>query len=366
MKRIVICCDGTWNARDRGSFTHVARMAQAVTPVSLDGTDQVVYYDAGVGNDWGRIARISAGAFGRGLSQNVQEAYSFLVDNYGEGDEIWLFGFSRGAFTVRSLAGFIRKCGILDKDHSRLIKEAYKIYRYRDTDSNPDRRGGADSVAATEFREKYAQKNANGEAMVAIRFIGVWDTVGALGVPLIGPRTRIARWRWGFHDARLSRSVEAAYHALSIDERRGPFAPTLWEIQAESREVLKQRVEQVWFPGFHSDVGGTGADSGIPAITFLWMASKAVAEGLGLDEERLAVLQPDAFGPINDSWKWYYFALPHLLGRTVRQVGRWPDKPLSMQKVDQSALLRFNREDFDYWPANIKEYLEKVAPRDDV
>ncbi len=357
-KRIVICCDGTWNDRDRGSFTHVARMAQAVTPVALDGADQVVYYDPGVGNEWGRLAKLTGGAFGRGLSQNIQDAYSFLVDNYGDGDDIWLFGFSRGAFTVRSLAGLIRKCGILEKEHSRRVREAYTVYRYRDTDANPDRRGGPDSVAATDFRDKYSHKDPDGRPHTGIRFIGVWDTVGALGVPFLGPRSRVARWRWGFHDARLSRSVQAAFHALSIDESRGPFTPSLWEIQGDDPLTMTQRVEQVWFSGYHSDIGGTGADRGIPAITFLWMAGKATEEGLALDAERLAALQPDSFGPINDSWRWYYRLL-RLQGPVVRTLGRWPDKPMTLQRLDPSALLRFNREDFDYWPKNIHAYLKR-------
>jgi uncharacterized protein (DUF2235 family) len=317
------------------------RVAQAVVPTAPDGAGQVMYYDEGVGNDWSMLARLSGGAFGAGLSRNVQKAYHFVIDNYEEGDELYLFGFSRGAFTARSTAGLIRKCGLLKKQYGHLAEQAFGIYRHRSDDKDPRKRG-PDSQEAIEFRDQYSRR-------ISIDFLGVWDTVGALGVPIFGPRSLIARKRWSFHDMVLSRSVRNACHALSIDERRRAFKPAIWDY----RSVPGQHVEQVWFAGVHSDVGGGYKESGLSDITFLWMVERAQRVGLAFDMENLSAgglsPKPNEFGELHDSMDLFFrLAMP-----VSREIGEPP------QQVHVSAKSRYQRESFDYHPANLERYFAK-------
>ena len=210
MKRIVICSDGTWQTPRQEDTTHVLEMARAVLPAAADGTVQAVFYDWGVGTD-GLLHRVLGGISGQGIDRNIRDCYRFLVHNYEDGDEIYLFGFSRGAYTVRSLAGLVRNCGILRKDEAGRLSDAYRIYRRADA--------APSSAEAKAFRAAYSR-----EAMIA--FIGVWDTVGALGIPLRG-LSKLTTRRHRFHDVELSRFVKHACHALAIDERRRPFQPSL-------------------------------------------------------------------------------------------------------------------------------------------
>ena len=273
MKRLVVCADGTWKSRDdSGDTTNVEKLHDAVLPVAADGTRQLTRYFPGVGAS--RRARILGGAFGVGLSRNVQECYRWLAREWQPGDELYLFGFSRGAFTVRSLAGMIRNVGLLPADRLDLVDEGYGHYR----DDDPAWR--ADGAKAVAWRKAHSRE------VQRIRCLGVWDTVGALGVPTSGPLGWWTRRRWGFHDVQLSGRVEHAYHALAIDERRKPFAPTLW--QADDAHADQQHVEQVWFAGVHSNVGGGYPDCGLSDTTLWWMAGKARAAGLELDQREPA------------------------------------------------------------------------------
>ena len=262
MKRIVICSDGTWQTPRQPNTTHVVEMARVVLPTAPDGTTQVVFYDWGVGTEgWGN--RLLGGLSGKGIEQNIRDCYRFVMHNYEDGDEIYLFGFSRGAYTVRSLAGLVRNCGVLKKKRASKLPCAYEMYRRRDAGPNSDE---AQAFRATHSRE------------TTIRFIGVWDTVGALGIPVRG-LSRLTARRHEFHDVELSRYVKHACHALAIDERRGPFRPSLW--RAEPKEG--QLVEQVWFAGVHGDVGGS-LDEGLGKPAFEWMKERASYAGLALDE----------------------------------------------------------------------------------
>jgi uncharacterized protein (DUF2235 family) len=223
-KRLVVCCDGTWNFADQPSKTNVAKIALSVRPGSASGQEQRVYYHSGVGTL--RRERLRGGAFGTGLSRNVLDAYRFLVESYEPDDELYFFGFSRGAFTVRSLAGLVRNSGILRRDHADRTPDAWALYRDR-----IERPSGA---AATLFRRSYARETP-------IRFVGVWDTVGALGIPVPDPawlRPAVDRFnrRWAFHDTELSSRVTAAFHALAVDEQRSAFRPTLWHQQQGAAE----------------------------------------------------------------------------------------------------------------------------------
>ncbi len=206
-KRIVICCDGTWNRPEQPVPSNVVRTARAVLPTGRDGVSQVVFYDEGVGTG-NRIDRLLGGAFGDGLVRNIADAYRFLVHNYAAGDELFLFGFSRGAYTARSLAGLLRNSGLLHKAHADRFTAAFDLYRRQDAPPS--------SPEAQAFRAAHSRE-------VGVHFLGVWDTVGSLGIPLRGLRYLTMR-RHQFHDVELSGSMRNAFQALAVDERRFPFA----------------------------------------------------------------------------------------------------------------------------------------------
>src|SRR5262245_42081413 len=176
MKRIVICCDGTWNTAaemDEGvpAPTNVFRLKEAVERAASDIT-QIVFYHPGVGPRGSLLQRLWDGYTGTGVAENIRDAYHFVIEHFEPGDELFLFGFSRGAFTVRSLAGLIRNCGILRREEIRRAGAAFRFYRSRDPAKRPR------TAEAAEFRRKYAV-----EDITPIEFIGAWDTVGALGNP---------------------------------------------------------------------------------------------------------------------------------------------------------------------------------------
>ena len=229
MKRIAIFCDGTWNTPDENvdgklCQTNVVKMANALSATSADGKQQLLYYDTGIGSDGNKIRRIFDGATGNGISENILEAYRFVIKNYEAGDELFFLGFSRGAFTVRSLSGLIRNSGILKVENIDKVDKAYHIYKSRRPEHQPR------EVEATLFRKTFAVSEKT-----KIKFIGVWDTVGSLGNPLM--LNGILSKKNGFHDTDLSTRVENAFHALAVDEKRENFEATLWHQQKQSRLV---------------------------------------------------------------------------------------------------------------------------------
>ena len=347
--RLVVCCDGTWNSPDQpsgsdGAPTNVTKLALGVASRDGDGATQRVHYQKGVGTR--RFERLGGGAFGTGLSRNIKECYRFLVENYSPDDALYLFGFSRGAYTARSLAGLVRNCGILRREHADRLEDAYRLYRRRSDEHHPT------GTEARIFRRMYAHEDED----IEIRFLGVWDTVGSLGIPVQIPLlTRL----WSFHDTKLSSCVRSACHALAIDEKRRPFEPTLWQQQAHATD---QALEQVWFAGVHSDVGGGYRDSALSEIALLWMVERAREAGLAFrpdqftsppgevdpDARRLGQqVAPDALGAIHESRKGAYRLLP----ARVR----------SLADVDggsaASSAVRRMRERDDYDPPRLREFL---------
>jgi Uncharacterized alpha/beta hydrolase domain (DUF2235) len=283
-KNLVVCCDGTWNDPDelRGDIaepTNVAKLALALASnieVSAGEQAQLVHYVPGVGT--ARGDHLLGGALGVGISENIRDGYRFLMANYSPGDQVFLVGFSRGAYTARSLGGLIHNCGILRHDCIDQLDAAYAFYRDRTNKTHPQ------TIAARIFRRDYSHEDSR------VYFVGVWDTVGALGIPqgLPGWEQLSKEWLgweqlWGFHDTRLSSDVRYAYQALAIDEERPPYAPTLWTGDPPAPD--KQTLEQVWFAGVHSEVGGGTADSSLSDIALIWLATKAEAAG--------AVFRPD-------------------------------------------------------------------------
>ncbi|MGC2998069.1 DUF2235 domain-containing protein [Streptomyces sp. G35A] len=284
-KRLVVCCDGTWNFADQPSKTNVAKIALSTPPGSAGGKEQRVYYHGGVGTN--RRERLRGGAFGVGLSRNVVDAYRFLVETYEPDDELFLFGFSRGAFTARSLAGLVRNSGVLRPDQAHRIPEAWALYR--------DRVEHPNGAAATLFRRAYARETQ-------IHFIGVWDTVGALGIPVpdvgaLQPAARRFNRRWAFHNTELSSWVGAAFHALAIDEQRSAFTPALWHQQPGAAARQGQELKQVWFAGAHCDVGGGYKETGLSDITLLWMVAQARRYGMEFDADVLSAAGPQVMKP---------------------------------------------------------------------
>jgi len=263
MKTIVICSDGTWNSPEEDAPTNVLRLARAISPRDLSGNEQVVFYDWGVGTD---RKQLLGGISGEGLDKNIMDCYRFIVQNYDPADKLFFFGFSRGAYTVRSLAGLIRNCGILRKEHAHQIPAAFKLYRKRQPSSSPE------APASAEFRRQYALADIS-----EIEFLGVWDTVGSLGIP--APFFGILnKGDYLFHDTSPSRIIRCARHAMSIDENREDFPVARWA----PKPGLD--LKEVWFAGVHSDVGGGYAEtvllSDIPAA---WILREAATRGLQVE-----------------------------------------------------------------------------------
>lgn len=300
-KRLIICADGTWDSpqRTRGgtsASSNVWRLYQLVSPHDATGTPQLAYYHAGVGTG-GFVDRILGGGCGLGIERNIVDCYRFIVDHYLPGDELYLFGFSRGAYTVRSLAGLIRNSGIINPTKTRgqldqRISEAYALYRSRAPDATPV------ANRAVDFRFNYSHPDCK------ITCIGVWDTVGALGIP-VGALGKISAYFHGFHDVTLSTWVERAFHAVAVDERRRPFVPTLWEQQFGARE-RGQVLEQVWFTGVHADVGGGYEERGLADLTLRWMINRVTATcPIELDMPPVALAAPSPIA-LHDSLSFGY------------------------------------------------------------
>ncbi len=339
-KRIVICCDGTWNKPaseedERVVPSNVLKLVRAVLPRDADaGVEQVVYYDAGVGTGtFGIIDKYVGGATGLGISRNIQQAYRFLANNYVEGDEVYFFGFSRGAYTVRSLSGLLDTVGLLDKSDLRHVHRLYAYYRTR-----PDKRS----------QSKYHELvNSLERRTIDITFMGVWDTVGALGVPtpMLG---WLSRKLWvGFHDTGLSGIIRNAYQALAIDERRRPFAPAIWTRKPEGANV-----RQVWFVGSHRNVGGGYRDDGLSDVAFMWLANRARDCGLAFSPEYLSArVQPNPMAEMEDSFTGIYRALGKLgMSPLVRKIA---DLQTSGEMIHESVISRLRMPELDYRPENL-------------
>lgn len=340
MKRLITCSDGTWDkpgdTDDSGKplDSNVCLLYQAISPTGSDGIPQLKVYDTGVGTGYSLKDKITGGILGMGIDQKIKDIYTFLLLNYQPGDHIYLFGFSRGAYTARSLAGFIRDCGLLKPDFIHLVDKAYELYRGKNDYSKPD------DDLMTSFRRNYAA-----EDITRIKLIGVWDTVGALGIPL--PAWKFYnRERYKFHDVTLSSTVDHAYQALAIDERRKPFVPALWET-SPNHDPQKQKIEQRWFAGVHCNIGGGYSDRGLSDHALRWLIDKAKATGLGIDETRLD-LHPRYNGEIRNSFTPAFW----VTGSTWRVIGE-PRYPY--QVIDDSVIERILN-DPGYRPKNLEKY----------
>ena len=289
-KNIVICSDGTGNSTIKGRGSNVFKLFEAVD-VNGHRSDrmlrrQLAFYDDGVGTENLKWLRIFAGATGYGLSRNVKQLYRELCRVYEPGDAIYLFGFSRGAFTVRTLSGLINDCGLIDPIHCPTEDEfrsrtraAYKAYRRKFRALAARVVVGRRGMSAPEFRAQYARRDATGNPDVPnIRLLGVWDTVDAVGLPFaLADVWNKLIWQYKFETTTLCEVVERGCHALALDDERAEFGPVIWN---ENDPATRGRVEQVWFSGAHSNVGGGYPQQGMSLVALDWMMSHAAAQGL--------------------------------------------------------------------------------------
>jgi len=311
-RNIIICSDGTGNTAIKGRGTNVFRIFESV---DLHGwrsdpalPQQIVFYDDGVGTQGFKPLRLLGGAFGWGLSRNVKQLYTALARVYDPGDRIYLFGFSRGAFTARTLAGLIAECGVVCRHKcdtkeklDAAVNRAYELHRElypksltsvlsgrRRKASAPQSASEAGNVtpahrtqAMADFHATYAVEQKDALAVgngMAVEFIGVWDTVDAVGLPFKEASEFWNRYIYCFKfpDYKLDARVRRAAHALAIDDERLTFHPLLWN----EKDEKTARIQQVWFAGVHSNVGGGYPKQGMSLAALDWMMAQAEDAGL--------------------------------------------------------------------------------------
>ncbi|KAK1722463.1 uncharacterized protein BDZ83DRAFT_582973 [Colletotrichum acutatum] len=357
-KRLVICCDGTWNNSNNGGVpTNVSRLSSAVAHKCCSGMPQVVYYHRGPGTEEDKWASFVGGLFGLGVKQDIVDCYRFICDNYNPGDEIIIVGFSRGAFTARSLAGMVCTLGFLNRSGLSSLGQIYNDYKAFNDWTDPrmfdpkqhllgfnhdqlkmkiekedlvkllERYDQATSHEALEKRlfkdkeelftkmtqfkrtdgsmkfrlmaEAYRQQLSDYELCLTrmvddgnevishravegkIKAVGVWETVGSLGIPKMpwcnwqGASRSAAELRFASYN--VHPNIDHAFHALALDEFRSPFSPTLWRCK---RSNTNTQLRQVWFPGCHSNVGGGSDSQQISKIALGWMADQLTSVGV--------------------------------------------------------------------------------------
>ncbi|KAF3936131.1 hypothetical protein ABW19_dt0200536 [Dactylella cylindrospora] len=318
-------------------------------PVSVP---QVVYYQSGVGTgnlSW--VDKRVQGAFGSSLDENVCTAYNFLCNNYAAGDEIFLFGFSRGAYTARALSGLVLGAGLLPPGSMIRFSDMYKEYK---------KRKKGDDFQKSKWWEEHKDELGITHAHVSIKFIGVWDTVGALGIP-DSMLSRATDWNksYQFYDTELHPRIEKAAHALALDEYRGTFSPTLWYHKDGSRGWNSNLI-QCWFPGFHGHIGGgtvTGNsanddETSVDDLALAWMVDQ-VADRLTFDTDEIERFFHSykgcgyewAEGNLQDSGSYAYLA-PGAGGWVTRKPGRYNHIKAKSEKIDKES------QSLEYWGTN--------------
>lgn len=366
MKRIAIFCDGTWNSPTIPETTNVHHLYDAC----VQDDSQAVIYRAGVGTGElsGKVTttlnKIFGGAFGWGLARNVKQTYAQLCEVYEPEDEIYIFGFSRGAYTARSLAGMIRKCGIIPKDKLGPIKlaSAWNLYKKSGPANHPDktriwsRRLKLSPDVATST-DDLKLRDGKGH-IVNIAYLGVWDTVGALGIPeqLLGPIAKLWNWRYRFHDAELSSLVRTARHAVALDERRVFYQPALWDNMDDPKGNNKGDMtpdspwQQLWFVGSHGIVGGSSPSEKLVAYPLEWILEGA--KGLRLkDTARIPKERGDP------SFETKELTDPGLIYNIAPGLLEWRDPPKSSGEIHPSVAIRAQRLAGLYRPGTIMPVL---------
>ncbi len=344
-RRLILSFDGTWSTPENTesgdlAATNVVKLHHLIPQIQGGSNIQIPKYFKGIGTNW--HDRFRGGAFGFGLDRIIRDGYKFLIRRYEPGDEIFIFGYSRGAYTARSLVGLIRNAGLIDRTNfennrqlNKLVDEAYELYRTRDE--------GPDTEAAQMFRAAHALE-------IRIKFLGVWDTVGALGIP-VNSFGWFNRRFFEFHDTQLSSIVENAYHAIAIDEHRESFKATLWNAPT----VDTQHMEQKWFVGSHGNIGGGYADSRLSDITLQWMQQKA--SECGLQIAQVATTAEAYLGTLRNSFdEWpatFRFLYPD---RYYREIGATGHPSESLHETTEFRM----EADETYRPPNVIQYLDSL------
>jgi uncharacterized protein (DUF2235 family) len=344
--RIAVFMDGTWN--DPADDTNVNQLCSRVpeTGRKPNGGGQTKHYIDGVGNTpW---QRLRGGAFGLGVDDNIREGYQFVCEHHRPGDKIYLFGYSRGAFTARSLAGMITKCGIVspaDMDTDELFE------RYRDR-ARPGLREMREGEDDPRRRTKQDWEVLAAARLERIRFIGVFDTVGSLGVP--GNLGNVFARKYQFHNTGLSGYVDTARHALAIDENRPEFKPTLWTAVPIPIPGHNTSIEQRWFVGAHSDVGGGGSrppqHAPLSDLTREWIADEARTAGLDIDLPQPPLGNNEWRAPYRDSFATWLRPVARLV-RSRKPYFR-PVRSAERETLDPSVLERWADTELAYRPRN--------------
>lgn len=401
-RNIVLCTDGTGNSASAASKSNVWRLYQAL---QLNSPDQIAFYIRGVGTSGIKILQILGGVFGFGLASNVRALYQFLCENYQppsaiyEGDRIYIFGFSRGAFTARLLAGLITHCGILDTSKeirkgneslaisSKLgmrhaVRIAYASMRVAATPNSPLptramrwlRELFTDRVpSCDQFWQRYSHPAAHKTKLDKdvqtgpIEAIGVWDTVSAYGMPITELSIMLdkAIFAHRFEDHVLHPSINRAYHALAIDDERYSFHPIMFD---ENVEADPKRITQVWFPGMHSDVGGGYPDASLALVSLNWMINSVKRNGLGVGLDFNPVAEQNlhasasSLGPMHNSRTGpaiYYRLAPRIIAAMAAH--KHPEMPLvALPKIHRGVFDRIHQGVGGYAPLCIPTRYEVV------
>lgn len=314
-KRIVVCCDGTWQDSDGDYQTpsNVTRLARAIPPVGVDTSTiphepipQIIFYQNGVGTGSNSLYdKFIGGATGEGLADHIREAYSFICLNYNPGDEIFLVGFSRGAFTARSISSLINAAGLLTAKGLAFFVQVFEDWEFqqkKDFQSkwpNLPFVGHKPPVTDPHYQRQLIEKGLT-RPNIKVKCVAVWDTVGGLGIPLLGLLPQPPSTDFAFVDTRVESNIEYAFQALALDEHRRSFSPTVWDwphVESYDLKVLKQ----TWFPGVHSDIGGSYDDTALANLTLAWMVSQ-LDPILTMNHEYIVeMIKPDADPDSGDS-----------------------------------------------------------------
>jgi hypothetical protein len=286
MKRIIVLVDGTWNKEGAGADTNVAKLdsgkkiiTQAfIKAIATGGIVQHVHYHDGVGSDGNLTQRLLGGAIGLGLKKIIKQVYEFVVSDYTAGDEIYIFGFSRGAYAARALAGLIGASGIQRKKNDDVFEIAWAHYRVTPSVREQPQTASSADHKTLENYNSLAERQAFYDSR-AIKCVAVWDTVGSYGIPAGIGLAALARYftlvTLGFHDTSFGDHIDVGLHAVAVDEHRRPFVPTFWTI-AKGHQP-RGHVEQTWFAGAHGNVGGGYAQSGLSDQALIWMIARVQA-----------------------------------------------------------------------------------------
>ena len=386
VKKLAVFCDGTWNQLRTPNLTNVAKLAKCVASSDRAHIQQIVFYDEGVGVDsniWGPVDRAVSflgGALGRGLDRKVETAYRFLVLNYDPDDEIFVFGFSRGAYTARSLCGLIRKCGIVRRDSFDKVPEALKLYRqpvhpkdatvvsFRQQYSHPRTTGDEDNWVTAQADANPPQPHSQEHPRAHLfqyrkplsyrmMYLGLWDTVGSLGVPNTWTRLRFLNKKYRFHDTEASTLLTSLRHAVALEEHRGAFDVTpvgnILELNTKWATATNWNIidandprfvpynhrpyQQLWFPGHHTNVGGSFEDTGLSNATLYWIAEGAHDAGLAFRQD-----------PLNELWQ---------ASQTVNPMEEWHDskgRPVPRDKA-RGAIARLTGNIWRSGPQRVDE-----------